>query len=59
MHDDAHSARARRIDLQLTGLIYARALRERAGASADELQVYTDEIRRQRERIERLRLEGA
>jgi len=38
----------RRIDLQITGLVYARAVREQAGGSRAELDRYTREIARQR-----------
>jgi hypothetical protein len=38
----------RRLDLQITGLVYARAIRERSGASKHELDGYSMEIARQR-----------
>jgi hypothetical protein len=41
----------RNIELQLTGLIYVRALRAAGGASAEELQRFSKEIKRQRSRL--------
>ena len=39
-------------ELHLTGLIYVRALREAGGASTEELERFSAEIRRQRRRLE-------
>jgi hypothetical protein len=44
-------AELRRLDLQLTGLVYARAVREREGATGEELRRYSEEIDRQRRRL--------
>jgi hypothetical protein len=44
----------RRVDLQITGLVYVRAMRERAGAGPDELARYSAEISRQRRRLREL-----
>ncbi len=41
----------RRLDLQLTGLVFARAVREREGATGEELRRYSEEIARQRRRL--------
>ena len=43
----------RETELQLKGLIYVRALRAAAGASSDELRQFSDEIGRQRRRLEK------
>jgi hypothetical protein len=42
----------REIELRLTGLIFVRALRAAGGASAEELQRFSAEIRRERRRLE-------
>ena len=39
-------------ELQLKGLIYVRALRAAGGASTEELQQFSAEIRRQRRQLE-------
>lgn len=44
----------RRVDLQITGLVYARAMREQAGAPPRELDLYSSEISRQRRRLTEL-----
>jgi len=49
----------RRLDLQITGLVYARAVREQAGAPADELERYGREIARQRRVRARLEVRPA
>jgi hypothetical protein len=49
----------RRLDLQITGLVYARAVREQDGASAQELDLYEREIVRQRRARARLELRPA
>jgi len=43
----------RETELQLKGLIYVRALRAAAGASNEELRQFSDEIGRQRRRLEK------
>jgi hypothetical protein len=49
MPPELHSSgELRRLDLQITGLLFARAIREREGASGDELRRYSDEIAHQR-----------
>jgi hypothetical protein len=45
----------RRLDLQITGLVYARAVREQSGAPEAELERYGREIEQRRR--ERARLE--
>ena len=49
----------RRLDLQITGLVYARAVREQAGAPPHELELYEREIARQRRARTRLQLRPA
>lgn len=43
----------RDIELQLKGLIYVQALRAAGGATTEELQMFSTEIKRQQTRLER------
>jgi len=47
-------AELRRLQLRITGLVYARAVREAAGARPDELARYSTEIDREQRRLARL-----
>ena len=47
------AAEQRRIDLQLSGLVYARTVRAREGATGEELRRYSREIARQRRLLSR------
>lgn len=51
MTNDTRADELRRLDLQLSGLVYARSVREREGASGEELRRYSEEIARQRRRL--------
>ena len=48
MPTSAGAEKLRRLDLQISGLVYARTIREREGASGEELRRYSEEIARQR-----------
>jgi hypothetical protein len=49
----------RRLDLQITGLVYAHEVREQAGATRHELELYEREIARQRRARTRLAVRPA